>query len=526
MIVNDYYKVLGVSPKASIGELRKAYRALARQYHPDTAKGEEAEKMFTLVSEAYGVLSDPAKRNQYNKENGYPYFEDIDLGGNISPELYDEDIATERKRAAEQEAAEKKRTKPEIRSGVSFDSLKGKLGEHDLKVGHKVALTSEEELERINSEEDEGVGAWGDEDETAEQGVSRGGKGILSIFKKKNDQEEKRAFLKDELRRKLDEEMHPMTPTQIERPRMPEQFNEPERASNGFHSPLQGDRKFRFQISAFEQAIGTTREVALAGRAGQEPRRIKVEIPPGTPHGSLIEAAQGWERVQAEISVVQDKFLRVHDADILLRFPLTLGEAARRQELRVPIVGASMVVKMAIPSATLSYIRIEGKGLEQTGREVLADMLLFPMVALPKTISPLVQAAIDTISAEYKTAVRDEFEKDSGSEKFFFPDGDSGVLLLPMSLSEAIEGFSVEVNLKGRQIPITVPAKWNVGAEISMQGALVDEEGTVGDLMVYPYLALPQSLSPEALGAAESVEAAYTSAVRAELPGRLPSPNS
>ena len=87
MIVNDYYKVLGISPKASSEEIRKSYRSLARQYHPDANIGEDAQEMFTLISEAYSVLSDPNKRNQYNKENGYPFFEAVDLGGDFSHEI-------------------------------------------------------------------------------------------------------------------------------------------------------------------------------------------------------------------------------------------------------------------------------------------------------------------------------------------------------------------------------------------------------------------------------------------------------
>ncbi|MCB0324605.1 MAG: DnaJ domain-containing protein, partial [Bdellovibrionales bacterium] len=86
MIITDYYKILGVSPKASPDELRQAYRTLARQYHPDSGLGKDTDELFSLVSEAYSVLSDPERRNQYNKENGYPYFEGIDLGGSLAPE--------------------------------------------------------------------------------------------------------------------------------------------------------------------------------------------------------------------------------------------------------------------------------------------------------------------------------------------------------------------------------------------------------------------------------------------------------
>ena len=64
----DYYKILGVDRKASLAEIKKAYRKLARKYHPDLNPGDKAaEAKFKEIQEAYSTLSDPKKRSQYDQ---------------------------------------------------------------------------------------------------------------------------------------------------------------------------------------------------------------------------------------------------------------------------------------------------------------------------------------------------------------------------------------------------------------------------------------------------------------------------
>ncbi len=71
MASRDYYVVLGVRPSATPGEIRSAYRELAKQLHPDCT-GDRGTGPFQVLGEAYATLSDPARRLAYDREHGGP----------------------------------------------------------------------------------------------------------------------------------------------------------------------------------------------------------------------------------------------------------------------------------------------------------------------------------------------------------------------------------------------------------------------------------------------------------------------
>src|SRR3954465_11024542 len=67
MAKRDHYDVLGVPRTASADDIRKAYRKLAREFHPDVNKSADAQKKFTEVQTAYDILSDEQKRRMYDQ---------------------------------------------------------------------------------------------------------------------------------------------------------------------------------------------------------------------------------------------------------------------------------------------------------------------------------------------------------------------------------------------------------------------------------------------------------------------------
>src|SRR5262245_41548850 len=96
----DYYEVLGVNAQADAEEIKRAYRKLAMQYHPDRNVGDEdAERLFKEAAEAYEVLHDPQKRQRYDRYGhaglegmNVPHFNDpqsvFDLFGDIFGDIF------------------------------------------------------------------------------------------------------------------------------------------------------------------------------------------------------------------------------------------------------------------------------------------------------------------------------------------------------------------------------------------------------------------------------------------------------
>ena len=81
MAKRDYYEVLGIDKKADDKAIKRAYRKLAKKYHPDTNPGDkQAEQKFKEVTEAYNVLGDEKKRKLYD-QYGFAAFEEGAAGG-------------------------------------------------------------------------------------------------------------------------------------------------------------------------------------------------------------------------------------------------------------------------------------------------------------------------------------------------------------------------------------------------------------------------------------------------------------
>lgn len=84
-MTSNYYEILGINRNASEAEIKKAYKELAKKYHPDVSQSKEAEQKMKKINEAYSVLSNRQKRTKYDSPfGGFPFGNINDLFGGFA----------------------------------------------------------------------------------------------------------------------------------------------------------------------------------------------------------------------------------------------------------------------------------------------------------------------------------------------------------------------------------------------------------------------------------------------------------
>ena len=346
--VKDLYETLGVSKGASQDEIKKAYRKLARQHHPDANPGDsEAEERFKEVQHAYDVLSDPEKRKQYDRfgaENGrpgpggYTFTEGFDLGdlgdlGDIFGGLFGA-----RGRQQQQQRGQRGRD-IEVEVRLSFeDSLKG------------VQTTIPVELETA----------------CRECGGSGARPGTAPIL-------------------------------------CPECHGRGVKAeSQGLFALSQPCPRCRGNGTVIEEPCprchGSGRE--------RRTKRYKVKIPAGVKDGSKIrlrgKGEAGYGGAEAGdlfvvTRVAPSKLYTRRGDDLIVDVPVTYPEAALGATVKVPTPDGQVTVKVKPGTTDGTLLRVKGKGAPKLKGSGRGDLLARVKLTVPKKLSKAEREAVEAL---------------------------------------------------------------------------------------------------------------------------------
>ncbi|MEK6915065.1 MAG: molecular chaperone DnaJ [Nanoarchaeota archaeon] len=336
-MAEDYYKILGVSKTASDEEIKKSYKKLAKKYHPDVSKESGAEAKFKQLSEAYAVLSDKQKRQQYDSYgsegfqqgpsgNGYggfdpSQFEDL-FGGSIFESFF----------GGGRKSRSKKGRDLQVSIEISFDEAMNGV-EKELRI-----------KKRDKCEECNGTGA---EDE--EQDICSVCKGSGQIRKATK------------------------TPfgnfMQV-----------------GICSRCVGRGKIPENVCMSCDGSGSA-EIT---------KKLKVNIPAGVDKGSTLRVSNEGEYEQSgdsygdlyiEIEVLKSEIFKRDGNDLYLDLPITFTQATMGSEIKIPTLKKDVTIK--IPSGTQSgtHIRLRDEGAPDVNGRGRGDIYIVLKVITPTKLS-------------------------------------------------------------------------------------------------------------------------------------------
>ncbi|HYZ22834.1 MAG TPA: molecular chaperone DnaJ [Rhodopila sp.] len=355
MAKQDYYATLGVARDAGADDLKRAYRKLAMQYHPDRNPGDkQAEMRFKEVSEAYDVLKDEQKRAAYdrfghaafeqgggNGPGGFGGFGGFDFSGTGDlGDIFDQMFGMGRRGNG------RTRTGADLRASVEIDLV-------DAFTGTKVNLRvpTRVRCEACNGSGSEDKGKAADTCPTCHgAGKVRAQQGFFLIER--------------------------TCPTCGGQGRV---IRNPCRVCHGAGT-VQRERNIAVQIPAGVED-GTRIRLAGEGEAGAQ----------GAPNGDLY----------VHVSIRPHEFFQREQANILMRVPLRMTQAALGDEIEVPVIdGTRARVKIPPGTQTGDQFRLRGKGFSVLRSAVRGDMFIQVAVETPQNLTPRQRELLEAFEAE------------------------------------------------------------------------------------------------------------------------------
>ena len=372
-MVTDFYKILGVSKDTSAEKIKKAYRKLARKWHPDINPGnKEAEKKFKEISEAYECLGNDEKRALYDE------FGKDGLQAGFDPEKARQYSQWEGFRRNEQKASSEGFGRYQSYEDVFGDifgsgmgssgfatrsSTKGRDLQHDMTIDLVSALRGfETELSMQKAKTCEHCGGSGnDPNSTLSTCTICGGSGRLNV--------------------------------------------------------AEGPMNFTKPCPHCQGHGQTGKPCTVCGGSGQVSgtEKIRVAVPKGVKEGSKVRIAgkgePGYNGGQPGdlyliIHLKPHPFLNRIDDDLYMDVPVTVREAMAGGSIDIPTVDGP--VKLKVPSGSQSgkVLRLKGKGATNLKTKNRGNLMVKLVVKVPYTEDPEILAAIQKMDEMYNENVR------------------------------------------------------------------------------------------------------------------------
>ena len=337
----DYYEVLGVSKNATDDEIKSAFRKLAKKYHPDVSKEEDAAEKFKEAQEAYAVLSDPEKRKQYdqfghsaftNSNGGFSGFEGFDFG-NVS-DIF-EDLF-----GGMGFSSSRSRTRNSNSPRKGSDLL------YHMTIDFDEAIYGTKKDIKIDVEEDceECHGKGGFDSKTCS---SCHGSGTIT--------QEQRTMFGSFL-------------SKTTCPYCKGTGSTYERTCSSCHGSGKVTNRKTITVTV-PAGIDSENRLRIAGKGGAGTN--------GGPNGDLY----------IEFTVRDHEFYQRADDDIYIELPLTITEATLGAKKEIPTIYGN--VDLTIPAGTQNgeKMRLRGKGIENVSTKRKGDMYVITRIIIPEKLT-------------------------------------------------------------------------------------------------------------------------------------------
>lgn len=176
---------------------------------------------------------------------------------------------------------------------------------------------------------------------------------------------------------------------------------------------LRGERIYKFCIDALESLTGTTRELALKGD-NNHPRMLKVKIPARTCDGDHLRVRNELENEEylINITITPHEYVSREGSDIILKIPITIGEALEGVTLQLPLLSGTIPLSIPANWDVKKRIRLKGKGVERSDPSASGDLYVELRIINPDREIPQVGQISKLIDEGYSVSPRAKFPKD------------------------------------------------------------------------------------------------------------------